>query len=129
MKLKPTKGPGISQEFGTALSIFLAALIFFELRLDAVLVLPIIAVVFLVTGLQTAFMRGGLSVSQQGKWKFNLLRNWLFIYASILYGLITLHLVSGDITLLWMTLNESLVFAVAMLFGVTIIRFIAGGDK
>jgi len=129
MKIRLSNGKGINQQFGLVLSAFLAGLIFFELNTTFLTVLPLIALMYLITGLQTAIFRGGLNVSKKGKWGLNYIRNWLFIYSSIIYGLLNLRIIDVNVIIVYMPIQETLTFTVALLFAVSVIMFISGGDK
>lgn len=128
MKLRITDGKGINQQFGFAASALLFGLVFFDIKAGSEIVVPVLAFSFLLIGLQTLLVRGGGNVSKKGKWKLNLIRNWLFIYSSIAYGLLNLGILSSGMLLAVMPVVDTLVLSTGVLMGVSVIQFITGGN-
>ena len=128
MKLRLTKGKGLNKQFGLIMSSLLFIIVFFTPNIGMIDYIPITAVLIALVGLQTALLRGGLDLANKGRGGLDQVRNWFFIYSSILYGLIQISAVSPSLIIFAnSTVADSLGIATFLSLGVTVIVWIMDG--
>ena len=124
--IKTIGGSGINQEYGILMALALFIINSISHLIDAQSII-FISLIFLAFGIQTAIFRGGLLVSKKGKFYLDWLRNWLFIYSSIFWGLIHLGILDSEAMFLNIIIGNSLALSIPFLLVVVAIKFLEGG--